>query len=150
MVGVMMFLSAVAEIPMLLCIHRIAQKLGLRRTLAAAGILTALRWLILAFLREPVLILLVNLLHGFGYTSFNYCIITYIARAVPRELRASGQTLNALIGNVGSKLLFGFLGGFASERLGANRIMLFSAGLMTAATFGFVLWSRRIPEFDES
>lgn len=148
MVGTMMFLSSASEIPMLLCIHRIAQKLGLRRTLAAAGTVTALRWLLLAFLRDPLPVLLVNLLHGFGYTSFNYCIVTYIGRTVPRPLRATGQTVNALIGNIGSKVLFGFLGGAASEWLGTDRIMLVSAGLMAAATLLFVQWSRRIPEFE--
>lgn len=149
MVGVMMFVSAASEIPMLLLIHRISRKLGIRGTLVMAGCATVLRWLLLAFLHQPIPIIFVNLLHGLGYTSFSYCIITYIGKTVPKELRATGQTLNSLIGNVVSKVLFGFLGGFASESLGADKIMLFSAALMAAGTVAFVLWSRHIPEFSE-
>lgn len=150
MVGVMMFASAVSEIPMLLLIHRIIGRLGIRGTLTLAGGATVVRWLLLAVLHQPVPIIFVNLLHGLGYTSFSYCIVTYIARTVPRELRATGQTLNALIGNVVSKVLFGFVGGFASQYLGADRIMLFSAVLMAAGTIAFVLWSRNISEFSEA
>lgn len=150
MVGIMMFASAASEIPMLLLIHRITKKLGIRGTLVMAGGVTVLRWLLLAVLHSPVPIIFVNLLHGLGYTSFSYCIITYIGKTVPRELRATGQTLNSLIGNVVSKVLFGFLGGFASQNLGADRIMLFSALLMGIGTIAFVLWSRTVSEFSEA
>lgn len=150
MVGVMMFVSAASEIPMLMFIHRISKKLGIRGTLILAGSVTVLRWLLLAVLHSPVPIIFVNLLHGLGYTSFSYCIITYIGRTVPKEMRATGQTLNSLSSNVVSKVLFGFLGGFASENLGADRIMLFSALLMALGTVVFVLWSRTVSEFSEA
>lgn len=143
LVGLMMFFSAVSEIPILMLIHRMIKRLGIRGTLILAGCVTVLRWLLLAVLHQPAPILFVNLLHGMGYTGFSYCIITYIGKTMPHELRATGQSLNALLGNVVSKVLFGFLGGFASQSFGADRIMLFSAGMMAAGTLVFAVWSRK-------
>lgn len=150
MVGVMMFISAVSEIPMLILIHKITEKIGLRKTLLAAGIVTSLRWLFLFILTDPIPIIAVNLVHGIGYTSFSYCIITYIGKTVPKDMRATGQTMNVLIGNVISKVLFGFIGGFASESFGADIIMLFSGFLMIAGTLIFAVWSRNIKELNVS
>lgn len=141
-VGMMMFLGAASEIPMLLLIHRMIRRMGIRGTLILAGCVTMLRWLLLAVLHGPIPILLVSLLHGIGYTSFSCCLVTYIGKTVPPALRATGQSLNALLGNAVSKVLFGFLGGLASQRLGADRIMLYSAAMMAAGTLAFAVWSR--------
>ncbi len=149
LVGVMMFASSVSEIPMLLVIHRITEKIGIKKTLIMAGSVTALRWLLLFFLKTPALIVPVNLLHGIGYTSFSYCIITYIGKTVPKDMRATGQTLNVLIGNVVSRVLFGLVGGFISEYMGADKMMLFSSILIAAGTAIFVIWSGKIKEFSD-
>lgn len=149
LVGIMMFASSVSEIPMLMLIHRITEKIGIKKTLVVAGSVTALRWLLLFFLKTPGLIVPVNLLHGIGYTSFSYCIITYIGKTVPKDMRATGQTLNVLIGNVVSRVLFGLVGGFISEYMGADKMMLFSSVLIGAGTVIFVIWSRKIKEFSE-
>ncbi|NBJ93100.1 MFS transporter [Parablautia muri] len=149
LVGIMMFASSVSEIPMLILIHRITEKLGIKRTLVMAGSVTALRWLLLFFLKTPALIVPVNLLHGIGYTSFSYCIITYIGKTVPKDMRATGQTLNVLIGNVVSRILFGLVGGFISEYMGADKMMLFSSILIGAGTAIFVIWSRKIKELSD-
>ena len=69
---------------------------------------------------------------------------------MPKDLRATGQTLNSLIGSVVSRVLFGVIGGFASQHLGADTMMLCSALLMAGGTAVFLLWSRRIPEFNET
>lgn len=150
MVGIMMFISAVSEIPMLMLIHKITEKIGIRKTLIIAALVTSLRWLLLFLLTEPIPIIVVNLMHGIGYTSFSYCIITYIGKTVPKDMRATGQTMNVLIGNVISKVLFGFVGGFASENLGANKIMLFAGVMMIVGTVVFGLWSRGIKELKET
>ena len=144
LIGTMMFLCAVSEIPMLLIIDKIVRKIGLEHTLIIAGIVTSARWLLLFVLRNPSAAIFVSLLHGIGYTSFSYCIITYIGRSVPKDMRATCQTLNALIGTVGSKVLFGYIGGLASEAFGANRIMLASSLLMLVSTCVFAMWSRDI------
>ena len=68
---------------------------------------------------------------------------------MPKDMRATGQTLNVLIGNVVSRVLFGLVGGFISEYMGADKMMLFSSVLIGAGTVIFVIWSRKIKEFSE-
>ena len=141
LVGTMMFLCAVTEIPSLMLIGRIEKRFGERAVLTVAGIIAAVRWILLYSISNPMVAIFVNLLHGPGYTSFNYTIITYIGRNVPKELRATGQSLNVLISTVGSKVVFGYLGGLASSLVGPQGVMLLSSLLMAAATIVFFIWS---------
>lgn len=149
-IGSMMFFCAVTEIPMLLIIRKIVSRIGIRFTLILAGIVTTVRWILLYTISDPSVAIFVNLLHGFGYTSFSYCIITYISKSVPRDLRATGQMANALIGTVGSKVIFGYVGGIASEAIGANQMLLFSAALMGISTLIFFVWGSGKRELDRS
>ena len=85
-------------------------------------------------------------MQGLGYTTFSYSLVTYIARSMPHDMRATGQTMSAMIGSVVSRILFGFIGGVASDALGTDHIMLFSAALMISSTVVFALWSRKQTE----
>ena len=144
-IGILMFTCASTEVPCLIFMNRLIKRFGVQRVMLCAGLVTSLRWLLLFLLNQPVLIIAANLLHGFGFTAFSYGIITYINEHVPRDLRATTQSLNALISSVCSRVIFGFIGGIASEMLGANHIMLASGVIMAAATAGFALWSRNHP-----
>ena len=142
-IGVMLFFCAVTEIPCLMLANRAVKRFGVDKVLIVSGVVTAVRWLLLFFLRDPVLIIAANLLHGVGYTGFSYCIVTYISDHVPNDLRATSQSFNTLIGNVFSRLIFGYLGGLASQVFGANHIMLASSAVMIGATLIFIPWSLR-------
>lgn len=139
-VGMLMFVSAAAEVPCLFCIHKIVRRMGTVPMLALAGVVTAVRWFLMFFLHDPLLITLANALHGFGYTAFNYSIVNYINRKVPKELRASGQMFNILLGQVFSKCVFGYLGGFICQYLGGDVMMLWMGIVMVLATVVFVIW----------
>nr|WP_321261253.1 MFS transporter [uncultured Sphaerochaeta sp.] len=149
-IGLMMFICAVTEIPVLLVIKRMVDKIGLRGVLMIAGMSTALRWFLLYEIQDPNMAIAVNALHGIGYTGFSYSLITFIGKTVPREMRAIGQTMNAMIGIVGSKVVFGYVGGIASELFGADTIMLYSSVLVFVATSMFLLWSKNKKTFGMS
>lgn len=142
-IGIMMFACASTEVPCLLFMNRLIKRFGVRRVLICAGLVTGLRWFLLFFLNQPSLIIAANLLHGFGFTAFSYSIVTYINEHVPKDLRATSQSLNALISSICSRVIFGFIGGIASEMLGANHIMLVSCIIMVLATAVFALWSHK-------
>ena len=144
--GVMMFFCAITEIPCLMLANRVVKRFGVEKVLIVSGIVTSVRWLLLFLLRDPVLIIAANLLHGPGYTGFSYCIVTYISEHVPEDLRATSQSFNVLVGNVFSRMIFGYVGGLASEMLGANNIMLAACAVMASATVLFALWSLRRPQ----
>ena len=142
MVGWMMFVSSAAEIPFLMLMHRIVKKMGIRKVLTLAGAITCIRWMFMYVLKNPVLIISANLLHGFAFSSFTYCILNYINNKVPPDLRASSQVLNTTLNTISSRLIFGYLGGVAFELWGASLMMLFAAVSMGGATIVFWIWSR--------
>lgn len=143
LVGWMMFMSSVAEVPCLMFMHRIVRRLGTARVLTLAGAVTCLRWSLLYVLTDPVLIIFANVLQGFGFSSFNYCLLNYINNRMPAELRASSQVLNTTLSMIFSKLIFGYVGGLAFDLLGASSMMLCSAVTMGTATAVFWCWSRK-------
>lgn len=142
LIGTMMFLSAMSEVPMLMIIRKVENRIGIRAALIIAGLATTVRWILLAVVKDPYIAIAVNLLQGVGYTTFSYSLVTYIARTMPHDMRATGQTMNSMIGSVVSRVLFGFIGGVASDTLGTDHIMLFSALLMIVSTVIFTAWSR--------
>lgn len=139
-VGMLMFVSAAAEVPCLFFIHKIVRRMGTVPMLVLAGVVTAVRWFLMFFLHDPLLITLANVLHGFSYTAFNYSIVNYINVKVPKELRASGQMFNILLGQVFSKCIFGYIGGFICQYLGGDVMMMWMGVLMIVATIVFVIW----------
>lgn len=141
-VGMMMFFCAVTEIPLLLVIRRLVNRIGIRGILLIAGGATTIRWVLLFWITSPNAAIVANLLHGLGYTSFSYCLITFIGRVMPKDLRATGQTFNAMIGVIGSKIIFGYVGGVASDFFGVNKIMLLNGLLMLISTIAFFFWSK--------
>jgi PPP family 3-phenylpropionic acid transporter len=144
LIGTMMFVCALSEIPVLLVINRWVARFGPEKILAAAGLVTALRWFLLFTLRNPYLIIAVNLLHGIGYTGFSYCVITYINHTVPRDLRATSQSVNAMLSTIASRVIFGYAGGLIAEHLGTNYLILLSGVTTAGASVVFVCWAKKV------
>ncbi len=148
LVGVMIFICAVTEIPMLMVIGRIINKIGIRNALVFAGIITTMRWTLLFLSSNPITAILINALHGVGFTSISYSLVIFISRNVPDDMKATGQSLNALVSSVVSKVVCGYLGGIATESFGPKNVMALSAILMFFSTVVFYLWGRKRKELD--
>ena len=145
-IGFMMFACAIIEVPCLFKANKVVKKWGIEKVLIFSGIITALRWFALYKLTNPILIILVNLLHGIGYTGFSYSLLTFINQNVPQELKATGQTFNALMVTVFSKIIFGFIGGYLSDYLGVDKVMLGAGILMLSMTAIFYLGIKGMTE----
>ena len=143
-IGTMMFASAIAELPFLFFASKLVKRFGIPKMIVASGFITSIRWALLFALKDPVLIIITNLLHGVGFVVINYCLAVYINSNVPKELRATGQTMMALLATIFSRLIFGYVGGLAADWLGVNNLMLFSAVTMLLGTAVFALWFRSI------
>jgi PPP family 3-phenylpropionic acid transporter len=140
-IGIMMFFCAVMEIPSLMVAERVVTRFGVDKVLVGAGLIASIRWFLLFLLRDPIAIICANLLHGVSYVGISYSIITFINRQVPRDLRATGQSFYVFLSNIFARLLFGYIGGLASEYLGANHTMLIVCCTLLVATLLFHLWS---------
>lgn len=138
-IGIMMFACAIIEVPCLFKANKVVRRWSIEKVLIFSGIITAIRWFALYKLTNPLGIILVNLLHGISYTGFSYSLLTFINENVPKELKATGQTFNALMVTVFSKIVFGFIGGYLSDYLGVDKVMLGAGSLMLGMTFIFYL-----------
>ncbi|MFA9380090.1 MAG: MFS transporter [Acetanaerobacterium sp.] len=143
-IGLLMFVCAISEIPLWIFVGRIVNKIGYARLMVIAGVITSLRWLLLYIVTDPILIILVNLTHGMGFVSFNYCILVYINNNVPKDLRATGQTVNALTIIIFTKVIGGYLIGYASDVFGVQNMMLLAGITTISATVIFIAWYRGI------
>lgn len=139
MVGALSFISAMSEIPFFMFAHKIEKRFGVQHVMLFAGVTTTVRWIMLAFVTNPYLALAVNLLHGCGYVGFSYCLIKYISRVVPKHMRATAQTFNALISVIFSRIIFGAIGGAAGDVIGIQNVMLISAGVTLVGVIVFKL-----------
>ncbi len=127
LLGLSMFISAASEIPFLLFADRILDKFGIKATLISSAAVMGIRWLLLNTVTGIYPILLINVMHGFSYVVFTYCLAVYISKEIPRELRASGQTLSSLVGIGISRVIGSILGGLLSDRLGIGTVFLCSS-----------------------
>lgn len=137
MVGMLTFVSALSEIPFFWFAYRIERKFGAERVMMFAGIATALRWFLLSFIENQYAVLAVNLLSGCGYVGFSYCLIKYINKVAPKSMRATAQSLNALLGTIFSKIIFTPIGGVLGQHFGVKTILLVCGFIML---FGSILF----------
>ena len=125
MLGIVMFISAMSEIPFLLNAEKIINRIGIEYTMIGSAVITALRWLLLYLVENPYLVLPLNSLHGLGFIVFTYCMVMYISKNVPRELMTSGQTMHGLVIMGLSRILGSVIGGFLSDLTGIREVFLY-------------------------
>lgn len=137
MVGMLSFASAMSEIPFFWFAYKIERKFGIQKVMMFAGIATALRWFLLYFVTDHTLVLAVNLLSGCGYVGFSYCLIKYINDNVPRGMRATAQSFNAILATIVSRILFAPIGGILSDTFGVKAILMAGSLIMVVGVTFF-------------
>lgn len=153
LLGWSMFITAVSEIPFLLFADRIVKKLGIKLTLVISAAAAGVRWLAFYLVTHPYAVLPFQMLHGFNFIVLTYCMAIYINKEAPKELKASGQTLNGLLTFGLAPVSASLLGGFLSKRYGIRQMFLYDS-LFTFAIvliFGgvFLLTTRKKPKTQE-
>jgi len=148
-IGIMMFVSAVSEIPFLLVARRAVQKFGVEKIIIIAGLVTGIRWLLLYFVSSPTLIITTSLLHGVSFVGSNYCMTTFINKTVPADLRATSHSVFAFIGTFFSRIVFGYLGGLSGDLFGINNMMLVSSMVSFVGVIIFMISSKKLEPSSE-
>lgn len=133
LLGWAVFISAISEVFFLIWGDRVILKIGIKPTLFGAALVAVIRWLFLGFVNNVYLVLALQVLHGFIYIVLSYSMAMYINKEVPQELKASGQSLNAVITLGVSKIIGNIGGGMLSDRLGIRQVFIYCA--ITVAVF---------------
>lgn len=136
-VGVLMFVTAASEIPFWLIAGRLTERFGYKRMMVISAVVTGLRWTFLSITLSPVAAILINLTHGFCFVTLNYCIVTFINQNIPKDLRATGQSMNNMISTILSRAIGGVVLGYMSDRFGVPVLLRFVgiAAFVSAAVF---------------
>ena len=135
--------SASSEIPAMLVAAVVARRVGLRGMFVGSALLYAAAIASWIILENPRLIIGTRVLTGVAFAWVIVAVVLTIARLLPAELQATGQSLyqtiafgvGAIVANIVGGLLYGAFGHTAVFGLGAALAMI-------AATVGAVVFPR--------
>ena len=133
--------GVVTEMLVLLWFHRLQARFRLDVLLGAAFVASALRWLAVATVRAPSVLIALQALHGMTFGMFWSAAIALVAATVPPSLRATGQALLVMSINLG-----GAIGNAITGRLydaSGPRLLFLLAAVGELAPLAVVLRARR-------
>lgn len=134
--------AVVAEMVAFYFFSRIRARASLPLLLLWVTGASGLRWLGVVFVRDPVLLVALQALHGLTFGMFWGTCIAWLFACVPENLRATGQTLftattfglGFLVGTLASGVIYDLAGSIAPAYAGAAAVNLVQAALV--ATLG--------------
>jgi PPP family 3-phenylpropionic acid transporter len=137
LVGYGLSFQGLCELPLFYFSARIIQKLGIKTTLIVTILATAFRMLLYSAIKDPVMALFIELLHGISWSLFWVVCVEYVDRLVKEEWRATGQSLlyaayfgiGAIAGNFWTGYLYDSKM-MISEIFLLNSIMIFGLGIV--------------------
>lgn len=140
MLGWSMVISSLSEVPFLLFADKIFKRVKIPIILLAAAAFTALRWFLFSIIDLPIWVLPVQALHGLIFIVLTVTMATYINKEVPKELKASGQTLNGLMNLGVARIIGSFAGGIATTSFGIRHVFMYNSIIAFLSMAGFALF----------
>ncbi len=136
-IGITWALASIAEILVMIQSNKIFKRFSLKNVLVFSFAIATLRWLILFFVKSPVLILLSQIFHAVTYGAFHIASILYIDLLIPDKAKTLGHAANNAV-TYGLGMTVGFLfNGYFYNRLGVFNLFIIS-GLI--ALFGGLIF----------
>ncbi|MCI3919195.1 MFS transporter [Paenibacillus sp. TRM 82003] len=133
-IGWSWFLAAVLEVPLFFLLDRLSKPTAasmINLLMVATGIF-AVRWLLMSFATEPIHLILIQLLHAISFGFYFYTAAQLVEYLTERSMRASGQTMYALVQGAVAAAIAGSLGGYLYEVIGPHTLYALGAGLTLA------------------
>lgn len=105
--------SAIGEIPFVMFVGRLSDRIGRKLPLVVAFAVWPIRLFLYSLIHEPSTAYYIQLLHGFTYGITLVCGVSYMSDIAPKELRGTAQGLLSLANAAamfGGPLVTGFVG----------------------------------------
>jgi len=135
-IGLAWTVAVISEMIVMINSNRLFRLLSMEKVLFCTFLIAAVRWLILAEITSPALLLASQVLHAATYGAFHMASILYVDRLSPAASKTMGQAINNAV-TYGFGLMVGFfLSGSLYKSAGAAPLFLASAGI--ALTGGLV------------
>ena len=126
-IGITWALASIAEILVMIKSDKIFKRFSLENVLVFSFMIATLRWLILFFVKSPVLILISQVFHAVTYGAFHIASILYIDLLIPDKAKTLGHAANNAV-TYGLGMTVGFLfNGYFYNSLGAFNLFIISS-----------------------
>lgn len=111
--GVALMIAALSNVPSMFLASFIIRKIGIEQTMLVGALVYIVRWAIQYALPIPGVMVGVQVLQGLSFGLFYVAAVEYMVHLVPKELRATGQSLFNVVfvgmAGIAGNLLNGFL-----------------------------------------
>ena len=150
LIGVIISLQALVEIPMMLAVPYLLRRYSKRRLIILGAIVLPFRWLIYIFVEDPVWVLPTQIFNGISTVSFLVIAIALVDQLVHPKWRAPGQGLySTAIFGIGSGLGV-YFGGNVMGAYGVRSVWVLSLVMSLIALGLFLLVFRRMDNAERS
>lgn len=146
LIGLAFFIAAAGEIPFLLVGDKIFRKMGVGRLLMLSAGVIALRMLLIGVTTNMTIILVAQLLHGWGYIVMTFAMAKYVNLTVPGELKASGQMLFSVMGLGIARMIGAWGSGHMVTAMGLRMPFFVAAGVCVIGLIVFGTIIMRDPQ----
>ena len=139
------FISAGSEVPYLLLSDRLFKKIGAGKLLCISAVTLSARWIVLAISTDYRVIMASQALHGWGFIVVTVAVSKYISLTVPKELKASGQMLLAMVSFGISRAIGNLGGGLLADAIGLRNVYYVATAICIASFIIFAPYFLRQP-----
>jgi len=148
LMGLSLMFATISELPVLYFSDRLLNRFGATGMIIFSMFLLVLRLLAYSFTRNPLLLLLIQLLHGPTYSVVWVSGVSYAAKNAPQGMGATAQGLfsGVLLGL--SAAMGAFIGGFLYENFGPVAMFRLIGFFVLMGIVLFLLIRNRITRFE--
>ncbi|MGD1982621.1 MAG: MFS transporter [Chromatiaceae bacterium] len=144
LIGQLWALGVLAEVGLFIVMHRLLERFGGRRVLVASLVLAALRWLMIGFGADSLLMLLIaQLLHAATFGTFHAAGIHLVHHYFRGRHQGRGQALYSSVSFGAGGAAGSLAAGYAWEGLGASLTFAIASALALAGAFAAWRWIDR-------
>jgi MFS transporter, PPP family, 3-phenylpropionic acid transporter len=139
MIGVLWAVGVVAEVVIFLLMHRLLPTFGARKLLVVTLMLTTIRWLLIGFyVDDLVMLFLAQLIHAFSFGVFHSVGISLVHDYFIGNHQGRGQALYASMSFGAGVAVGSLISGLLWDSMGASVLFVFAA--CCTATALLIVW----------
>lgn len=132
-------LAAVVEIPFMIWVGGVSDRIGRRPPLVIAFLAMPVRLFLYSQLRSPGMVFYIQLFHGLTFSFMLVASLAFVADLSPGDLRATGQGLLGMTSGI-AMALGPLLGGVFADHISISSMYLALMGVALATGLVFILF----------
>ncbi|TCT14330.1 PPP family 3-phenylpropionic acid transporter [Natranaerovirga pectinivora] len=149
-IGLGVSIGSFSQFPFMMFFDRLYKRFGIINILMFSGLIQSIRWFLFAFALSEVTLPFIWTLHGFTFIVFYLCMAQFVSDNVVKELKASGQMMNAIILSGLSRIIGSSVGGFATTYIGISGVFFVNSIICLVAVITFFIITKSTNLFNES